>query len=172
MKKISDSFCDKMLIASSIVFCISSILLCINFRGGIIVGGSMSPTLLDGEFKLFYKNYEEINRYDIVYINNSESRLSKDDLKTMNALVKRVIGIPGDTIDVVNGHVYINGELDKYDVEGTENDLYYRSAFSITLGDDEYFVCGDNRLNSYDNRKRGFGGPVKASEIEAILMFQ
>lgn len=170
MKKISDSFCGKMLIAS-IVFCISSILLCINFRAGLIVGNSMSPTLLDGELKLFYKNYEEIDRYDIVYINNSESRLSKDDLKTMNALVKRVIGIPDDTIDVVNGRVYINGELDKYDVEGTEDDPYYRSSFSITLGDGEYFVCGDNRLNSYDNRKRGFGGPVKASEIEAVLLF-
>lgn len=171
MKEKSDSFYNNILIVA-IVFFISAILFNINFRIGVVDGNSMSPTLLDGEFKLFYKNYEEINRYDIVLINNSENRLSKDDLKTINSLVKRVIGIPGDTIDVVNGHVYINGELDKYDVEGTENDLYYRSSFSITLGDGEYFVCGDNRLNSYDNRKQDFGGPLKASEIEAILMFQ
>ena len=66
--------------------------------------------------------------------------------------IKRVIGLPGETVQIIDGYVYINGEkLDENYGEEVMNDAG-RAAEPITLGDDEYFVLGDNRNRSDDSR--------------------
>ena len=63
--------------------------------------------------------------------------------------IKRIIGLPGETVQIIDGYVYINGELLESDIYGKEVMEYAgRAAEPITLGDDEYFVLGDNRNNS------------------------
>ena len=66
--------------------------------------------------------------------------------------IKRVIGLPGETVQIIDGYVYINGEKlgENYGAE-VMNDAG-RAAEPITLGDDEYFVLGDNRNRSDDSR--------------------
>lgn len=77
--------------------------------------------------------------------------------------IKRVIGMPGDTIEIRAGVTYLNGE--EYD----EPYITYRQLFDYMqpyeLKDDEYFVMGDNRANSNDSR---YVGPLSGSEIKAI----
>ncbi len=77
--------------------------------------------------------------------------------------IKRVIGMPGDTLQIVQGVTYINGEkLDEpYVTHYRKNEFYG----PITLGEGEYFVMGDNRAVSHDSRARDVG-PLKKSAIE------
>jgi len=79
-----------------------------------------------------------------------------------DALIKRVIGLPGDTIEFSAGHVLVNGaQLD----EPYIHDVLTKCAFNcgpLTLGPDQYFMLGDNRLNSLDSRSFG---PIPADQI-------
>ena len=63
--------------------------------------------------------------------------------------VKRLVALPGDTVEITDGHLYVNGELvpDPEKMGSVPRDYAKR-----TLGEDEYFVVGDNRYNSHDSR--------------------
>ncbi len=115
-------------------------------------GNSMYDTLNGKEFMILNK-LGKIDRYDIVVLD------TKDD-----ELIKRVYGLPGEKISIENGDIYINDKKieDKY-VYGNTSGMN-----AITLGDDEYFVLGDNRVVSLDSR---IIGPIKKSEIRGTTNF-
>ena len=109
--------------------------------------GSMENTIQPGDrligFRLSYQK-EGPKRGDIIIFNYpvDESEI----------YIKRVIGLPGETVQIIDGYVYINGEkLDENYGAEVMNDAG-RAAEPITLGDDEYFVLGDNRNRSDDSR--------------------
>jgi signal peptidase I len=112
-------------------------------------GDSMKKNLNDGDILLLYK-LGSIKRNDIVVINYEE-----DD----EIIIKRVIGLPNETVEIKNNTIYINGEkIDNSYAYGETSDYS-----KITLGSDEYFVLGDNRLISKDSR---IIGPVKKDAIK------
>ena len=110
-------------------------------------GFSMIPTLQNGEYilvnKLAYKTGQP-NRGDIIVF-----RLPGDESQD---LIKRVIGLPGDTIEVRNGQVYVNGAAlaEPYLSQPTNSTI---PARQVEPG--RYFVMGDNRNNSSDSRSFG-----------------
>ncbi len=76
--------------------------------------------------------------------------------------VKRVIGLPGETVQIVNGSVYINGEILKEAVHDLpEIHLSGLAAEAFTLDEDEYFVLGDNRNKSEDSRFANIGNVTR-----------
>ena len=80
--------------------------------------------------------------------------------------IKRIIGMPGETVQIKDGKVYINDKELKSDVYGNTDYIDYPGIAEepITLGDDEYFCLGDNRPVSQDSRYEEVG-PVKRSII-------
>ncbi|WP_443669567.1 signal peptidase I, partial [Holdemanella porci] len=169
----------KVFVVSAIV-----ILLFVNFVAHPVRvdGRSMYPTLKDGEFGFTNVGGVLLNgveRGDIVVVTMKE-----EGQKTH--WVKRVIGLPGDTVSCVNDVVYINGKVldeTKYIDPDYRQSLVDKFGYfnkvpnadntnvedfeEVKLKDDEYYVMGDNRPYSKDSR---YVGPVKKSQIFAKKM--
>ena len=110
----------------------------------IVDGASMDHTLEDGQLVFINKfvyNVKDIERFDIVVLENEEDN---------DRIIKRIIGLPNETIEYNNNQLYVNGKLveQPYEVKDTED-------FTIQLNKDEYYVLGDNRAVSKDSRMLG-----------------
>lgn len=118
-------------------------------------GDSMKNALKNGDILLLYK-LSSINRFDIIVL---------DEEKDNEKIIKRVIGLPGDTVAIKKGKIYINDKVidDEY-AYGETSDFD-----KVTLADDEYFILGDNRLISKDSR---YFGPIKEKEIKGKIVFR
>lgn len=123
-------------------------------------GSSMYPTLEDGDQlitdKLTY-HFRDPERFDIVIFPYQHA--------ANTYFIKRVIGLPGETVRIdEQGNIYINGEVLEENY-GYEPITYAGlAAEEITLGEDEYFVLGDNRTVSEDSRYPDVGN-IKRSDI-------
>jgi signal peptidase I len=129
-------------------------------------GSSMSPTLEDGDVVLLNKAayaFQDIERFDVVAIKQRNS----DDYYD----IKRVVGLPGETVQIVGGKLVIDGN--------TLTDLPFDSYIMtsglaetpITLDRDEYFLIGDNVNNSEDSRYLNVGNLTK-SEIKGKIVYR
>lgn len=119
----------------------------------IVSGSSMDDTLKDGEIlilKKYDKNYE---RFDIVVFDYNNSKL-----------VKRVIGLPGETVKYEDGRLYINEE-EVYDKFAS---ITFDYELNFTIPENYYFVLGDNRTNSTDSRLIGL---ISENDINGTTNF-
>lgn len=128
-----------------------------------VVGVSMEPTLMDGD-KVFVCLLDDPERGDKVVT----TMLQEEGIVNNKRIIKRVIGVPNDTIQIIDSTVYINGE--KYEEDYLPSGLEYDGGLAeqpLTLGEDEYFLMGDNREESYDCR---YLGPVSEDEIMGVVI--
>lgn len=138
-------------------------------------GRSMYPTLEDGEIgimNVFTAKFQDIKRYDVVVVYNEEKKEN---------WVKRVIGMPGDTVYAKDDIVYVNGlPIDEPYLDSDyakqirdRGDKFTDDFDKVTLGEDEYFLMGDNRIVSYDSRRVGSfkRDDIKGKDVFVIFPF-
>ena len=130
------------------------------------IGDSMKPVLENGDITL-------INR--IVYNASSPKRgdiiaFKPNGNENSHYYIKRIIGLPGETVEIKDGEILINGEKIEEDYKTTKIDDPGIVEEPITLGGDEFFVLGDDRQNSEDSRMADIGN-VKRTEIEGKVWF-
>ena len=117
-----------------------------------INGESMQPTFKGDGKEYFFSSKKKVPTYgDIVAINNG----------LLDHYVKRVIACPGDSVEINNGIVLVNGKATEYQKEVITSLKYYK-VNKITLNNDEYYCLGDNINNSSDSREYG---PFKKKQI-------
>ena len=111
-----------------------------------VAGDSMRDTLITGD-KVF------ITRLEYALGTPDRGDIAQIELPDRGGLyLKRVVGLPGETVEIISGTVHVNGQpLSEPYAAPSDDD------FSVELGDDEYFVLGDNRPVSYDSREEDFG---------------
>ncbi len=143
-------------------------LLVFTFFNSVKMSGvSMQPTIEDkttllvnrGSYLFFKPKHNHVVAFE---------SLSNEQNTTY---VKRIVGVPGDKIVIKNGRLYVNDE--KYDdVADTASITYKGLAESeLILGDDEYFVLGDNRNNSEDSRYPSIG-LISKKQIKGKVWFK
>lgn len=134
-----------------------------------VVGDSMYPTYKSGNFLVTTRQVNEIQRGDVVYFSLSKHIEDKAVAKkeSKHYMVKRIVGMPGDSLICKDGVVYVNGKVEENapkapcEPEGMlEN--------GVTLRSNEYFVMGDNRTNSFDSRSYG---PINKEDMKGVIKY-
>jgi signal peptidase I len=155
LKRLGAFFLD---ILEIVVFAIAIFLFIylLLFQPHKIKGASMHPNFPDGEYLLTNKityRMREPQRGDVIIF---KARVAEGE-----EFIKRIIGLPGETVSLRNGKVYLNNQLlneSTYLDESiyTSGSSFLQEQASIAVPDKEYFVLGDNRLHSSDSRSWGF----------------
>jgi len=126
-----------------------------------VQGASMEPNFYQNEYLII----DEISYHFSTPV-RGEVIIFKNPKNTKEYFIKRVLGLPGETIEVRNGQVIVNGQEIK---EPYIEKLSSQSYESHTLSETEYFLMGDNRVNSYDSRSFG---PVDEKYIIGRVWFR
>jgi signal peptidase I len=135
-----------------------------------IPSASMHPTLKVSDRLLVTKvNYQwaDIKRGDVIVFKKPDSMKAAEGPGGIDDLVKRVIGLPGDTVEARDGSVFVNGtKLDEpYLPAGTQTTNLRTAVVPV----DEYFMMGDNRDVSFDSR---FWGAIKRADVIGKVFFR
>ena len=156
----------KAIVDIIVIVCAAFLMITFFFDNTSITGHSMNNTLKNEDVMLVNKvayKYRDPKRYDVIIFKPNIGNVS-------DYYTKRIIGLPGETVQIIDGKVYIDGEVLKDDVI---DEVIYNAgnaAKPIKLGYNEYFVLGDNRNNSDDSRFSNVGF-VKYEDIVGMPWF-
>ena len=135
------------------------------FDTTLVISDSMLPTLAKGDYLLTDHRLSLRNRWkrgDIVVFTSPQSWDSRGE-----TLVKRIVGMPGETIHYDAGRLHINGQTVTEPYLRERPDDEFRAA--VTLGNNQYWVLGDNRNESDDSSENG---PIEESDIQSRTVYR
>ena len=115
-------------------------------------GVSMDKTLKDKDILILNKFDESFERFDIVVLNYKNEKL-----------IKRIVGLPGESLNYIDGKLYINDKVVKDNLSKQTKDFKLINLGHTIIPENKYFVIGDNRDHSLDSRLIGL---VDKSSIE------
>ncbi|MBU1037080.1 signal peptidase I [Patescibacteria group bacterium] len=136
----------------------------------IVEGASMLPNFHDGEYlvvdEISYR-FSDIQRGDVV--------IFRPPNHPTVYYIKRVIGLPGESVEIKDGSIYIYDSFHQEGIKLSEEDYLVNPVYipgdksKVTLGDNEYYLVGDNRGNSLDSRSFG---PVEVERIQGKVFLR
>ena len=136
----------KFIAALALAVCVGFLLRTFVVRFTVVAGDSMNDTLMTGDIVV-------MSRWDYLFGEPQRGDIAQIELEKRGGLyLKRVIGLPGETVEIRDGAVYVEGRMLNEPYVTPSDDDYY-----VKLDWDEYFVLGDNRAVSYDSREEDFG---------------
>ena len=155
----------------AVTFAVMYIVVTYLFTPVRVVGNSMYPNLHDGDFgfaSTIGRKVSGVEHGDVVIV-------YLEDRNTY--LVKRVIGLPGDTVRMEGGTLYVNDTaveedyLDAAYIRECGEEAFFEDIEEIRLEENEYYVLGDNRINSRDSRYYGpfSGEQIRAKDVLVVL---
>lgn len=150
----------KFLLDYIFIIIMTCIIVCNLFIVGVMKtsGTSMEPTIHAGSYILVKKFDLQLERNQVVVAWHDTYRI-----------VKRIVGLPGETVEIKeDGTILVNGEEYDNEFQGAWFDGAMYVGKEITLGEDEYFLMGDNRPNSSDSR---MNGPVSRDKITGTVQY-
>lgn len=153
MKKILKELVPYIVIILTVVLIRSFVITPVQVRGS-----SMYPTLKNREILILKKYDKSFKRFDIIVL-----KYRKDKL------IKRIIGLPGESIEVKDNKLYINGKKikQKFKTNTKTSDFNLEDLYNTKkIPENTYFVMGDNRNNSTDSRIIGF---INKEDIEGVV---
>lgn len=130
-----------------------------------VYGDSMEPGLSDGDSVLIDKmiyRFQEPKRYDMVVF----KYLYRED----QYYIKRIIGLPGETVQIIDGTVWIDGKPCEENYGNGPVEKAKRAENPVLLGADEYFVLGDNRNHSSDSRDSDIGNIASGQILGKVAL--
>lgn len=137
------------------------VIIALNFLIGIsfVKGTSMEPTLQDGKMVFYIRTIKEYQRGDVISVR----------MPSGEYYVKRVVAVAGDEVDIRDGKLYINGEVQEESyIKGETQKEGNKVSYPYLVEEGRVFVLGDNREDSLDSR--AFGS-VMAEQIKGKLLF-
>lgn len=162
LNKLKDRIIKSVYLRDLLILSIFVIIVLFFFRSLRVVGESMEPTLVDGQrgiVLLNRLNYYTPERNDIVVL--------KKETYSEKLLIKRILGVPGDKIEIKDNVLYINDTMVEEPYVSEKMDT---QDLVTNLEEGEYFVLGDNRNNSADSRLPLIGS-IEYEEIIGKLIF-
>lgn len=152
-------------IVEILIVCMAAVLLVAAFGQRVsIAGDSMAPVLKNGNVILINRavyHFKDPARGDIIAFSQTGDRHDS---------VKRIVGLPGETVQITDGKILIDGEELTTDIYVSGIEYAGLAEEPIELGNDEYFVMGDNGTSSDDSRDPGTGN-VKREDIRGEAWF-
>lgn len=124
-------------------------------------GVSMTPTMTNGEMVFYSRLTSSYRIGDVISIK----------MPSGDYYIKRIVAMEGDTIELIDGHVYVNGRLEKNEVLYAHGLTYEEEGnvtYPLTLGEGMLFVLGDNRTDSIDSRVYG---AMAESQVRGKILF-
>ncbi|MCL2874286.1 MAG: signal peptidase I [Defluviitaleaceae bacterium] len=148
MKRKSESPAIKSLLSDLLVALIIIAALFVFFWPAVVDGPSMEPTFLSGDYLIISR----ASAWRSNFRHGDFVACRIEDNGQNITIIKRLVAMEGDLVEIINGRVYVNGELNYQNDYGV---IYAIADRAFTLGAGEFFVVGDNGIESLDSRMFG-----------------